>query len=234
MAEAKNNNNSKKSSGSKSKSHGGNSQSAGGANTEREQLLEYFASNTAELGITEDNLKISTASISGAPDDYYLLLFPEGLGEVVKELEKRDDLKAIEQVAEREDLTRTTEKIYAALETKILARSQEVAHAFSKFYSNPKYTPLGFKTAWNTASEIWYFAGDNSTDFNYYTKRSLLSSVYIKSCLFYIQDSSEGFSETKRFISDSLDRIVAMGKTIGTIKTKFPKMENIPFLRLFS
>ncbi len=202
--------------------------------SDRKLLLEQFVGNIDNLGLTEQNLKISSAEVFEDSSEYYLLLFPEGLAEIVKELEKQDDAKAIEDLASREDIHRTTDKIYQALENKILNRTQNEMRAFSSFYSNPKYTPLGFKTAWNTANEIWYFAGDNSTDFNYYTKRSLLSSVYIKSCLFYIQDESEGNSETKRFINDSLERIVSMGKTIGSLKQKIPKIENIPFLRLFS
>ena len=33
---------------------------------------------------------------------------------------------------------------------------------------------------WKTADTIWRLAGDESTDFNYYSKRLLLSWVYLR------------------------------------------------------
>lgn len=44
------------------------------------------------------------------------------------------------------------------------------------------------------SDEIWYRAGDTSVDYNWYTKRGLLSQLYILTELFMLQDTSPGFS----------------------------------------
>ena len=37
-----------------------------------------------------------------------------------------------------------------------------------------------FKNVFNISSDLWYLAGDQSSDYNYYTKRIILSSIISK------------------------------------------------------
>ena len=41
-----------------------------------------------------------------------------------------------------------------------------------------KQDPLGMKLLYSTVDAMWRAAGDTSTDFNFYTKRAILSAVY--------------------------------------------------------
>ena len=36
------------------------------------------------------------------------------------------------------------------------------------------------KNLYKTVDNMWYLAGDNSTDFNFYTKRLTLALIYVK------------------------------------------------------
>ena len=63
---------------------------------------------------------------------------------------------------------------------------------------------------------MWYAAGDTSADFNYYTKRGLLTPVYTTTLLYWLNDDSEGFENTWGF----LDRRIADVLKIPMYKAK--------------
>jgi ubiquinone biosynthesis protein COQ9 len=52
---------------------------------------------------------------------------------------------------------------------------------------------------------MWYAAGDQSTDFSFYTKRATLAGVYGATLLFWLDDRSDDAVETWAF----LDRRIA-------------------------
>ena len=52
---------------------------------------------------------------------------------------------------------------------------------------------------------MWYIAGDNSTDFNFYTKRMILSGVYSSLILHFINNDS--MLETEKKLDDSLLKV---------------------------
>ena len=55
---------------------------------------------------------------------------------------------------------------------------------------------------------IWKLAGDNSNDFSYYSKRGLLSIVYLSTLIYWLNDSSDKMIGTKSFISRAVDNVV--------------------------
>ena len=101
----------------------------------------------------------------------------------------------------------------------------------SSYFAIPTNLLSGNESACRSCDLIWKYAGDKSTDFNYYTKRGLLLPVYISAKAYYIADNSMDHEKTKEFIRNSLDNII----NIASFKSKInmPKMEDIPILRLF-
>jgi ubiquinone biosynthesis protein COQ9 len=55
---------------------------------------------------------------------------------------------------------------------------------------------------------IWNLAGDTSNDFSYYSKRGLLSIVYLSTLIYWLNDSSDKMIGTKSFISRAVDNVV--------------------------
>ena len=51
----------------------------------------------------------------------------------------------------------------------------------------PANTPSALQTLTLMVDDMWYWAGDRSTDFSWYTKRALLTSIYVSTgmCRFY-------------------------------------------------
>ncbi|NUX01339.1 COQ9 family protein [Wolbachia endosymbiont of Madathamugadia hiepei] len=76
----------------------------------------------------------------------------------------------------------------------------------------PKNTYFSSKLLYRTVSAIWYDIYDQSTDFNYYTKRAILAGVYLSTMLFFINDYSEGFADTLSFLDRRIDNVMAFQK----------------------
>ncbi|MGL9725740.1 MAG: COQ9 family protein [Wolbachia sp.] len=68
------------------------------------------------------------------------------------------------------------------------------------------------KLLYRTVSTIWYSIYDQSTDFNYYTKRALLAGVYISTMLFFINDYSENFTDTLSFLDKRINNVITLQK----------------------
>ncbi|WCR58095.1 COQ9 family protein [Wolbachia endosymbiont of Ctenocephalides felis wCfeJ] len=73
----------------------------------------------------------------------------------------------------------------------------------------PKNTYFSSKLLYRTVSAIWYGIYDQSTDFNYYTKRAILAGVYLSTMLFFINDYSEGFADTLSFLDRRINNVMA-------------------------
>ncbi|HSI17102.1 MAG TPA: COQ9 family protein [Sphingomonas sp.] len=80
----------------------------------------------------------------------------------------------------------------------ILAMPQNIAHA----------TKLG----WRSADVMWRLAGDTATDYNHYTKRAILGSVYAATVTVFLNDESEGWAATHAFLGRRIEGIMAFEK----------------------
>ena len=75
------------------------------------------------------------------------------------------------------------------------------------------------KTLFKIADEIWFLAGDKSTDYNYYTKRIILMNIYAITFSFFVFDNSKDLERTKKF----LDREISAVLKFGNLKNKLKK-----------
>ncbi|MEM6602445.1 MAG: COQ9 family protein [Pseudomonadota bacterium] len=74
------------------------------------------------------------------------------------------------------------------------------------------------KHVFKIADSLWYHAGDTATDYNYYTKRLLLSNIYIETLLFSLSDESQNYDDTSEFLIRAFEKI----KWIEKLKAKLP------------
>ena len=59
---------------------------------------------------------------------------------------------------------------------------------------------------------MWRIAGDTATDYNHYSKRLILSGVYGSTLLAWLDDQSEGWSETGAFLDRRLAGVMRFEK----------------------
>ena len=59
---------------------------------------------------------------------------------------------------------------------------------------------------------MWRLAGDTATDYNHYTKRAILASVYAATLAVFVGDESEGKTETRAFLDRRIEGIMKFEK----------------------
>lgn len=81
------------------------------------------------------------------------------------------------------------------------------------------------KMLYNRVDNIWHGICDISTDFNYYTKRLTLASVYSSTILYFTNDYSQDFADTLSFLDRRINNIIAFHG--------FKKKIKLPILKPF-
>ncbi|HET7282982.1 MAG TPA: COQ9 family protein [Sphingomicrobium sp.] len=76
----------------------------------------------------------------------------------------------------------------------------------------PQNVPLALRIGWRSADVMWRIAGDTSTDFNHYTKRMTLGAVYGSTLLAWLDDQSDGWSDTADFLDRRIDDVMRFEK----------------------
>ena len=86
----------------------------------------------------------------------------------------------------------------------------------------PQHIKISTLSLYNTVNKIWYLAGDNSTDFNFYTKRGILAGIYSSTIFYWINSKEKKLEETKIFLDKQLKNI----SKISRIKKTFTPLFN--------
>ena len=79
------------------------------------------------------------------------------------------------------------------------------------------------KSLYKITDTIWQLAGDTSTDFNYYTKRTTLAAIYITTLMYFINDFSENHIYTTLFLERRINNVIQMHKAKSFILNKLER-----------
>ena len=94
----------------------------------------------------------------------------------------------------------------------IMCPAREAVRRALAILAMPQNLPLALRVSWRSADLMWRIAGDRSTDFNHYTKRMTLGAVYASTMLAWLDDRSEGWSETSAFLDRRIDDVMKIEK----------------------
>nr|XP_017197731.1 ubiquinone biosynthesis protein COQ9, mitochondrial [Oryctolagus cuniculus] len=83
----------------------------------------------------------------------------------------------------------------------------------------PHNIPPSLSLLTSMVDDIWHYAGDQSTDFNWYTRRAVLAGIYNTTELVMMQDSSPDFENTWRFLENRISDAMNMGHTAEQVKS---------------
>jgi len=78
--------------------------------------------------------------------------------------------------------------------------------------SMPQNVRASLRGAWQSADIMWRLAGDTATDYNHYTKRAILSSLYSATLLVWLDDESEDKAETRAFLDRRIENVMQFEK----------------------
>lgn len=194
-------------------------------------FVEEILSLLEKKDYSEDSIKEAEKNL-GLAEGYNYFLFPEGLNSIILYLEAYLDRKSLESLGTGPEKFSVTKTAGRALSCRIKIISKEARKRMLSYYAGSFEPITGLKASFASCDYIWRYLGDDSDDFNYYSKRILLSSVYKAGILFFLKDESEGGKDTDLFVDGSLKSIVNFGLSIKKLDSE-EIIGRIPFLRLF-
>ncbi|GEO00548.1 hypothetical protein NSE01_23800 [Novosphingobium sediminis] len=123
--------------------------------------------------------------------------------------------------AERIAAMKVRERITALVTFRLdqIAGREEALRGALIEMAKPWNVPAATKLGWHSADAMWRLAGDTATDYNHYTKRAILGSIYAATLAVMADDKSEDREETRAFLARRIDGIMRFEKA----KARFTK-----------
>lgn len=192
---------------------------------EKKQILEHALAFIAQRGWTLEALEEGAAKLELGPDAVWCL-FPGGVQDAIAFYSEQLDLQTAEKMETMPlESMGVTEKITWGVRTRLscMGEHKAVARKTAQFLMQPTHLLLGKRLLWQTVHKLWVLAGDRSTDYNFYTKRLLLSGVYASTVVFWLQDTSEHHQRTWAFLDRCIQQVLAIQKLKPYCKAPFQK-----------
>ena len=112
---------------------------------------------------------------------------------------------------------------------------EEALRRATAIMAMPQNAAASLKTAWNSADIMWRLAGDTATDWNHYTKRTILAGIYAATLAVFVSDESEDKQDTRAFLDRRIDGVMkfekAKAQLLGRERESFSLMRFLGRLR---
>lgn len=197
--------------------------------TDRAEILQAVLRHVPFDGWRKPMLEAAAADCGLQAAEIYRY-FPGGIQDIV-DFWLRDISQEMTDVVAASEETSVTKRIRLAVLTRfqIMTPDRETVRQTMIYFSFPGRQQQAGKALYHTVDAMWHAAGVYDTDFNFYTKRLLLSGVYSSSLLFWLTE--EGADEAA--LADFVDRRLAgimkiqkrrgrMEKRLGNLCKKLP------------
>ena len=195
----------------------------------RQVVLRFAKEFVSEKGFTKNCLE-NISKKYGLNTDEVDLLFPQGNIDLIKfALEQLNN--DLEVYCRQIDLIRLPihKRIRKVLLSKISLMNKDKPFYRSIFLNLliPKKNFSLSSQLYSSVDQLWFIAGDSSTDFNFYTKRLILSGIYSRVMLFFFNNNNQ--EELENILDESLKRVSKIPEIKSKLKifTDFlPKIAN--------
>jgi len=111
-------------------------------------------------------------------------------------------------------------RITALVETRLtlLAPHREALRRAQAILAMPQNVSKAAQLGWHAADIMWRAAGDTAVDYNHYTKRATLGTVYAATLLTFVNDESDDFAETRAFLARRIEDIMRFEKAKAKLR----------------
>ena len=172
----------------------------------RFRLALLVGENAVFDGWTDDAVTSAAASLDIDPA-IARLAFPKGAAQMIAAYVEGVD-RALEEVFAAGKIAdmRVSARVRALLVNRfeLMLPAREAIRSAMAILALPQNALGALRLGWRSADRMWRLAGDTATDFNHYSKRAILASVYAATLLVWIDDASEDMAETKAFLDRRL------------------------------
>ena len=198
----------------------------------RDALAPAIAANAAFDGWEPRALEAAADSL-GVDHDVAWLAFSDGAVAMIDAwFASIDRGMAARFTPESLAAMKIRQRIAALVEARLdlLAGNREALRRAVAILAMPQNAARAARLGWRAADAMWRLAGDTATDYNHYTKRTLLGGIYAATIAVFLQDESEGWADTRAFLARRIEDVMRFEKA----KAGFlARMQNRPSLSRF-
>ena len=167
-----------------------------------------------------DDALLMAAEIEGVDPDVARLAFKGGaMAMITAWIDSIDARMVRDMPAEELAALKIRERIRAlvAYRLEAVAGQEEALRRALSIMAMPQNARVSLRTGWRSADLMWRLAGDVSTDYNHYTKRTILAALYGSVLAVFVGDESEGKADTMAFLDRRIDNVMQFEK----VKSQF-------------
>jgi ubiquinone biosynthesis protein COQ9 len=187
------------------------------AETTEQQVLDEAIRLAPSRGWSRP-MAVEAAANAGLSEPEAELLLPHWARDLAALLSRRHDDKAMAALSLTDaGALKIRERIRTGVIARLdAARADEAAlRRWAGFLSLPLNTPLALRLVWESADQLWRWAGDTATDENHYSKRAILSGILV-TCLAI--DMASGREAALAHLDRSIDNVMSYEKWKAGIK----------------
>ncbi|MEZ5891622.1 MAG: COQ9 family protein [Parvularculaceae bacterium] len=186
----------------------------------REAVLPALLAEAAFSGWTGSALD-KAAGAAGVKTAALRAAFPGGIADALRYWSMTAD-EAMTAAMAGPDFAalKIREKVAFAVRTRLgqLRPHKEAARRAAATLALPVYGTLGAELAWKTADAVWRAMNDKSTDFNFYSKRAILSGVWLSTLARWLADDSADEKPTEDFLAARIDNVMQIEKAKAKLR----------------
>jgi ubiquinone biosynthesis protein COQ9 len=197
------------------------------AETDRAALIEAILPDVPFDGWSRAALRRSARRCGLAPAEA-VALFPRGAADLVAGFSRWVDGRMLDRLeTEPLDTLHIPERIARAITIRLelLDPRREAVRRAMSVLALPQNAPLAVRLVYETVDAMWYAVGDIATDFSFYSKRASLAAVWMATVLYWLEDRSEEFADTRAFVERRLAgvaRVTRLRRDLVTLAGYLP------------
>ena len=189
----------------------------------RVQLLDAMLALTPETGWTQATLD-AAALQAGLSPGQAMLACPNGISDLLEALGERATTAIRARLAAPDvQAMKVRDKVRVGVHA-YLAALDPAKPAVKRAAGSPASLFAGPKGAWAAADAIWAGLGDKSTDYNWYTKRLILSGVLASTFLVWL--GTDDAREIDAFLVRRIENVMDFEKAKSRAKDFAARLPN--------
>ncbi|MFK7887125.1 MAG: COQ9 family protein [Gammaproteobacteria bacterium] len=183
-----------------------------------DELRIALAPSLADAAIFDgwsDEAIIQAAEMFGADPDVARLAYSGGAMDMIGAWIEAVDAKMAEELTvEKLAAMPIRERIRVLVQFRLDAidGQEEALKRATAVMAMPHNAAASMKRAWTTADLMWRLAGDTATDYNHYTKRTILAGLYAATLASFADDITEDKEQTKAFLARRIEGVMKFEK----------------------
>ncbi len=184
----------------------------------RDALLGAVLQNAAFEGWSEKSLRDAAAKTDTDPGAVELAC-PGGIVDLLRywSMQIDRDMLAVLDKADLKSM-RIRDRVTFAVKARIDAIGEDRREAASRAaarLSSPDALLTGKRLVWQSADAIWRALGDPSTDYNFYTKRAILSGVLASTMMVWFEGDE---ARTNAFLDRRIENVMQFERLKGKVR----------------